>query len=119
MRQILLFGFSIIVGIVLLINLSAFKNNISANNPSPNRFILLEIYEIPGYKDKGVHIHWGTNKTEIVPFREFSADNHDDNGEIILNSINKLIDMGYDVEHMSSGLASEGMITKIFMRKSK
>ncbi len=81
--------------------------------------ILVEIYEVPGYEDKGVHIHYGGNKREVIPFKEFKKENHDDNGDIIINAINRLERDGYDLTHIGSGLAQNGMITKIFMVKRK
>ena len=41
------------------------------------------------------------------------------NGEIIVSAINKLERDGYDLTHVSSGLAMNGMITKIWMIKRK
>lgn len=79
--------------------------------------ILVEIYEVPQYKDKGIHIHFGNNVTEVVPFHDFEIDNHSKNGEIIIATINKLERDGYDLTHVSSGLAMNGMITKIWMVK--
>lgn len=81
--------------------------------------ILVEIYEVPQYTDKGIHIHYGDNNTEIIPFHEFKAENHSENGELIISTINKLERDGYDLTHISSGLAMNGMITKIFMVKRK
>ena len=81
--------------------------------------ILVEIYEVPQYADKGIHIHYGENNTEIVPFNEFKKENHSENGELIIATINRLEREGYDLTHISSGLATNGMITKIFMVKRK
>lgn len=81
--------------------------------------ILVEIYEVPQYEDKGIHIHYGDNKTEIVPFHDFKKENHSLNGEIIISTINRLEREGYDLTHIGSGLAMNGMITKIFMVKRK
>jgi hypothetical protein len=44
-------------------------------------------------------------------------EHHDEAGDITLNTINKLVAEGYQIEHTSSGVAQSGMITKIFMRK--
>jgi hypothetical protein len=93
----------------------AFKNSDKDN--AKESYILVEIYEIPSYVDKGVHIHYGAGKTEVIPFKEFKMENHDENGEIILNAINGLIDKGYELTSTSSGLVQAGMITKIFMKK--
>lgn len=101
-----------VLAVVLFLNLSAFKSE----TKSP-KYILVEIYEIPKYSDSGVHIHYGGGKTEYIPFKPFSSEHHDDNGEIILNAINKLVAEGYVVSHTAAGLAQSGMITKVFMSK--
>jgi len=101
-----------VAAVILVLNLSAFKSNTNANN-----YILIEVYEVPKYSDSGVHIHYGNGKTEYIPFKPFTSEHHDDNGEIILNSINKLTTEGYSITHTAAGLAPSGMITKIFMQK--
>jgi hypothetical protein len=93
----------------------AFKNSDKENKAG--QYILVEIYEIPTYIDKGVHIHYGGGKTEVIPFKEFKMENHDENGEIILNAIHKLSAQGYEVIGTSSGMTQAGMITKVFMKK--
>jgi len=80
-------------------------------------YILVEIYEIPSYPDKGVHIHYGKNKREFIPFPGMDVEHHDEAGDITLEAINKLVADGYVIESTSAGLAQAGMITKIFMRK--
>ncbi len=109
------YTFLTIAVVVIIMAFAAFKN--SEKEVAAEPYILVEIYEIPKYEDKGVHIHWGNNKTEFIPFKEFVADHHDDNGDIILNAINKLTAQGYEIDHTASGVAPAGMITKIFMRK--
>lgn len=111
-KYLLSIGLSVLA-VVLLLNLSAFKSDTKASN----KYILIEVYEIPKYDDSGVHIHYGNGKTEYVPFKPFTSEHHDDNGEIILSSINKLVSEGYEITHTCSGLAPAGMITKIFMQK--
>jgi hypothetical protein len=91
----------------------AFKNS----EKEKEQYILVEIYEIPSYVDKGIHIHYGAGKTEVIPFKEFKMENHDENGELILNAVNGLIDKGYEMHSTTSGLVQAGMITKIFMKK--
>ena len=116
MKKYTVYILALLAIIAILVNISGFK--------SPNRsvasgagYILVEIYEIPAYKDKGLHIHYGNNKTEFIPFKEFVTPNHDENGEIIISTINKLVDQGYTIDHTAAGLANGGMITKIFMKK--
>ena len=103
------------VAVVATVSLMAFTPNDKTGGS--NDYILVEIYEVPSYKDKGVHIHYGGSKREFIPFKEFTAENHDDNGDIILNSINKLVSEGYVIESTAAGLADAGMITKVFMKK--
>ena len=106
------------VAVVATVSLMAFTpNDKTSVTGGSSDYILVEIYEVPSYKDKGVHIHYGGSKREFVPFKEFTAENHDDNGDIILNSINKLVAEGYVIESTSAGLADAGMITKVFMKK--
>src|SRR5436190_23830003 len=112
MKKYLLSIALFVAAIVLVLNLTAFKNNANGST-----YIMVEIYEIPKYSDSGVHIHYGNGKTEYVPFKEFKSEHHDDNGEIILNVINKLTAEGYEISHTCAGLASSGMITKVFMKK--
>jgi hypothetical protein len=103
---------AIVCGASVALNLFAFSS------PSKvDEHILVEIYEVPEYDDKGIHIHFGNNKTEIVPFLEFKKENHSKNGELILSTLNKLEREGYDLTHVTSGLADGGMITKVFMIK--
>ncbi|MBX9853587.1 MAG: hypothetical protein K2X86_17730, partial [Cytophagaceae bacterium] len=62
--------------VLAVLNLTAFTSNTKETN-----YILIEIYEIPKYPDSGVHIHMGNGKTEYVPFKPFTSEHHDDNGE--------------------------------------
>jgi hypothetical protein len=105
------------IATVISVLFMAFKptDKTSANNPT--NYILVEIYEIPSYPDKGIHIHYGGNKRELIPFKEFKAENHDENGDITLNAINKLLADGYVIESTAAGLSDAGMITKIFMKR--
>ncbi|MFL5730306.1 MAG: hypothetical protein ACJ75J_12540 [Cytophagaceae bacterium] len=93
----------------------AFKSAEKENKGT--QYILVEIYEIPSYIDKGVHIHYGGGKTEVIPFKEFKIENHDENGEITLNALNKLTASGYEIVSATSGMTQAGMITKVFMKK--
>jgi hypothetical protein len=111
-KYLLSIGISL-VAVILFLNLSSFKSQTKGT-----RYILVEIYEIPKYDDSGVHIHYGNGKTEYVPFMPFKSEHHDDNGEIILNAINKLVAEGYTISHTAAGLAPAGMITKVFMVKN-
>lgn len=115
MKKYLLFTLFSAFGLLLTLNLTAFKAAEKAEEPW--EYILVEVYEVPGYNDKGIHIHYGDAKTEIIPFKEFTAENHDDNGDLILKAVNDLGQKGYHIAHISSGLAQSGMITKIFMTK--
>jgi hypothetical protein len=110
-KYLLSIGLSI-AAVILILNLTAFKNSTKDTN-----YILIEIYEIPKYPDSGIHIHYGNGTTEYVPFKPFTSEHHDDNGEIILKAINKLTAEGYVITHTAAGLAQSGMITKVFLKK--
>lgn len=109
----MLVGICLTVGIA--ISLMAFNSTKSTSSNQP--YILIEIYEVPNYPDRGVHIHYGGNKRELIPFKGMSVEDHDDAGDIVLATINKFVEQGYSIESTSAGLAQSGMITKIFMRK--
>ncbi len=106
-------GFLACAALVSLMALTAKTEPTAAKEP----YILIEIYEVPSYPDKGVHIHYGNNKREFIPFPGMSVEHHDEAGDITLAAINKLVEEGYQIESTASGLAQSGMITKIFMRK--
>ncbi len=97
------------------IYLTSFKG---ADQPDVKSYTLIEVYEVPSYTGKGIYIHKGESaKVEYIPFKEFKADNHDENGEIIVNTVNRMVREGYHIEHVTSGVAESGMITKIFMHQ--
>src|SRR6188768_4189783 len=109
MKKYTIYILALLAVVALIVNISGFKSAEKATT-SGNAYILVEIYEIPAYKDKGLHIHYGNNKTEFIPFKEFVTPNHDENGEIIISTINKLVDQGYLIDHTAAGLATGGMI---------
>jgi hypothetical protein len=103
------------LAMVVVLALMAFTGS---NSPAANsNYILVEVYEVPSYPDRGVHIHYGNNKREFIPFPGMDVEHHDEAGDITLQAINKLVADGYQIEHTAAGLAQSGMITKIFMRK--
>ncbi len=108
---------AIVILVSLTLNLVAFTNAQETLQQKVDKHILVEIYEVPSYPEKGIHIHFGEGKTEVVPFHEFEKENHSKNGELIISTINRLEEEGYDLTHVSSGLASSGMITKVWMAK--
>lgn len=116
MKKYTIYLLAVLAVVAIIVNISGFKTAEKARS-NASGYILVEIYEIPSYKDKGLHIHYGNNKTEFIPFKEFVSPNHDDNGEIIISTINKLVDQGYVIDHTAAGLANGGMITKIFLKK--
>ena len=119
MKKIWIAASLFVFGIGVILNLSSFNNIPEPKEAEGNaHLILVEIYEVPNFEGKGVYVHWGNGKIDHYEFKDFNRDNHDENGEIILNTINKLEDQGYDIEHTVSGLAHNGMITKLFMRKT-
>ena len=79
--------------------------------------IMIEIYEIPSYHGKGIHIYYGNGEFEIIPFKDFKEENQEKNGDIIVTTLNRLSKEGYEVTSVSSGLAEAGMITKLFLKK--
>lgn len=105
-----------LIALGLVLTLTAFRSLRTAP-PAKDDYILVEIYEVPSYPDKGIHIHYGKNRREVIKFPGMEVEHHDEAGDITLTAINKLVADGYQIEHMSSGLAQSGMITKIFMRK--
>jgi len=110
---------SIILTMAVLATASLFiltSFNTSTQAPA-SLYILVEVYEIPSYPDRGVHIHYGNNKREFIPFPGMKVEDHDEAGDITLAAINKLVVEGYQIESTSAGLTQAGMITKIFMRK--
>lgn len=95
----------------------AFTSPKADNANKGNHYILVEIYEVPKYPDRGIHIHYGINKREFIPFPGMEVEHHDEAGDLVLKTINKLVDDGYRIESTSAGLDQSGMITKVFMRK--
>ncbi len=88
------------------------------SNKEKPEYIVLDVYEVPSYDKKGIHVHYGEGKTEVIPFKEFKTENHDDNGELLVTVLNRLHDEdGYEVVGTSTGKAQSGMITKIIMKK--
>jgi hypothetical protein len=113
MKKPILIAFGLLC-LVLILGLMAFKTRTTA---ASQPYILIEIYEIPSYPDRGVHIHYGNNKREFIPFPGMDVEHHDEAGDITLQAINKLQADGYMIESSAAGLTQAGMITKIFMRK--
>jgi hypothetical protein len=101
--------------LVLLI-IMAFSNKDEKTTAS-EPYILVEIYEVPSYPNKGIHIHYGNGKREVIPFKNMELEYHDEAGDLTLDAINNLVAQGYEIESTASGLAQSGMITKVFMRK--
>jgi hypothetical protein len=104
------------LSVIILIVITAYKSK-ETNHSSDKPYILVEIYEVPNYPRKGIHIHYGNGKKEHIPFKDMGVDYHDEAGALTLQAINKLEAEGYGIESTASGLAQSGMITKIFMRK--
>jgi hypothetical protein len=117
MKKVIFYASLLVIASTSIIYLSSFKNAESPKDDTSAKLILVEIYEIPKYSGKGVIIHRGGGKIEHIPFKEFTSDNHDDNGEIILSTIGKLEAEGYVMEGITGGLSESGFITKIFLRK--
>ncbi len=107
---------SFLVGGSIALNLLAFKSNEPVAEHEP--VIMMEIYEIPAYHGKGIHIYYGNGDFEIIPFKPFKEENQEKNGDIIVTTLNRLAREGYKIKFTSSGLSNSGMITKIFLYKS-
>lgn len=117
MKKVIFYASLLVIACSSVFYLSSFKSSESVKESASAPLILVEIYEIPKYSGKGVIIHRGGGKIEHVPFKDFTSENHDDNGEITMNTIAKLEAEGYVMEGITSGLTESGMITKIFMRR--
>jgi hypothetical protein len=113
-KKIVLIGIVTILGLMMIM---AFAPDLSNNAPKGQPYVLLEVYEVPKYPDRGIHIHYGNNKREFIPFPGMEVEHHDEAGDLVLTAINKLVAEGYKIESTSAGLDQSGMITKIFMRK--
>jgi hypothetical protein len=105
----------IVLTISVGINLFAFK----ASEKTASEHIMLEIYEVPAYNAKGIHIYYGNNQSEHIPFQKLKEENQEKNGDLIVTTLNKLAKEGYEISHVGSGLSNNGMITKIFMTREK
>jgi len=103
----------LVISLIMAFTTREANSSVTKNQP----YILLEIYEVPRYPDRGIHIHYGNNKREFIPFPGMEVEHHDEAGDLVLKAINKLVDEGYKIESSSAGLDQSGMITKIFMRK--
>lgn len=116
MKKIIFSIASFLVASTTILYLSSFKGSEIKDSPG-GQYVMVEIYEVPTFSSKGVHIHWGNKRTEFIPFKDFKLENIDDNGDIILEAINKISAQGYELDKTCSGLADSGMITKLFFRK--
>lgn len=101
---------------ILFLSLISFAVH-SIDSTEPEEHIMLEIYEVPAYPAKGIHIYYGNNQSEFIPFRQMKEENQQKNGDLIVTTINKLSNEGYEITHVGSGLSNNGMITKIFMTR--
>ncbi len=108
----------IIIGLLTAAAILFFSfNNLKSVESDPQKHIMLEIYEVPAYNAKGIHIYYGNNQSEFIPFSELKEKNQEKNGDLIVSTINKLSEEGYEITHVGSGLSNNGMITKIFMTR--
>ncbi len=110
----LIYLFAFLVGGSFTLNLLSFKSK-AENEHEP--LIMMEIYEIPAYHGKGIHIYYGNGDFEIIPFKPFKEENQEKNGDIIVTTLNRLAKEGYKITFTSSGLSDSGMITKVFLKK--
>ena len=110
---------SSILFVLLILSLAfhLFAFNAKQEEPNHESHIMMEIYEVPSYHGKGIHIYYGNGEFEILPFKPFKEENQEKNGDIIVTTLNRLAKEGYEVTSVSSGLSSSGMITKVFLKK--
>lgn len=105
----------------LFVGVSAFTGAKNDKNDDRGQYVVIDVYELPAYEDKGLHIHYGNGKTEFLPYSNDMKDHHlDDNGDLLVKTLNKLDSEGYEVITSAAGLGDKsGMITKVFLRKKK
>lgn len=108
-------GYLSIAGVVLFVAL-LFSFVSKSNQDDDSGYIILDIYEVPTYDKKGIHIHYDDH-TEVIPFKEFKKEYHDENGELLVKILNDLRDEGYEITSTSTGKAQSGVISKIIMEK--
>jgi hypothetical protein len=109
--------FAMLLGaLVTILGLFGFSNSTDVQKGDTD-YILIDVYEVPTYEKKGIHIHYGPGNTKVIPFKEFRTEFHDDNGELLIKTLNDLKKEGYVVDKMSSGKATSGMITKFLLVK--
>jgi len=105
----------------LFIGVSAFTGAKNEKEETTGQYVVIDVYELPAYEDKGLHIHYGGGKTEFIPYSNDMKDHHlDDNGDLLVKTLNRLDGEGYEVISTAGGLGDKsGMITKVFLRKKK
>ncbi len=120
MNKYIKYTLGLVAAGALFISVSAFTDS-KTSTEDTGTYVVIDVYEIPAYEDKGLHIHYGNAKTIFVPFPNDMKDHHmDDNGEILVKALNMLDSEGYEVISTTGGLGDKsGMITKIFLRKKK
>jgi len=105
----------------LFMGVSAFTGAKNEKESDKSEYVLIDVYELPAYEDKGLHIHYGNGKTEFIPYANEMKDHHiDDNGNLLVTTLNKLNSEGYEVVSTAGGLGDKsGFITKVFLRLKK
>ncbi|ABG59062.1 hypothetical protein CHU_1795 [Cytophaga hutchinsonii ATCC 33406] len=105
----------------MFIGVSAFTGAKNEDQADKSEYVLIDVYELPAYEDKGLHIHYGNGKTEFIPYANDMKDHHlDDNGDLLVKTLNKLSSEGYEVISTTGGLGDKsGFITKVFLRLKK
>lgn len=116
MKKLLTYVGAGVIVLSVAFNLVSFKSPSDAN---VGEIVMIEVYEIPSYKDNGIHIYYPDGSFEDILFNDMKKENKHANGNAIVSTLNRLQKKGYEVTEVGSGLASSGMITKIFMTKKK
>lgn len=116
MKKLLTYVGAGLVLVSITFNLVAFK---APGDAQLEETILVEIYEVPSYSSNGIHIYYPDGSHEDILFNDMKKENKSENGTTITTTINILQKKGYEINSIGSGLASAGMITKIFMTKKR
>lgn len=103
--------------LVIAVSFMFFAFKSAKQESEKQKTIMVEIYEVPAYPNNGIHIYYGNGKSEDILFNSMKLEDKASNGDLIVNTINRLENEGYEINHVGSGLANSGMIVKIFMTK--
>lgn len=117
MNKYIGYSVAVVAAASLIIGATAFTGS-KTETMHASKYISIDVYELPAYEDKGIHVHY-SDKTEFIPFPNTMQDHHlDDNGQLVVQTLNKLSEEGYEVVSSAGGLGDKsGFITKIILKK--